>query len=279
MLLCRLFLQRGRRGAVVYEVLDIAPILAGHGLRSTLLRAIERLCLRHVSLLVLSSPGFHRCYFAPVQGYRGPWLLLENKLYPSPPPPPRHGKRPVGGPWVIGYFGLIRGEATVELIRRLAVRLGNRVRFRFAGVLTTVAQAQFDALLRDCPNVEYDGPYLPQQDLARLYREVDFAWALDLEHTEHNSRWLMPCRFYEAGFHGVPCLAVRDFEVGCAIDRQRIGWTFEAPLEESMAQFFERLTANEYDRVRQRLATQPANAFVAREDVADLCRVLADLAA
>ena len=277
-LFCRTLLVR-RRVPVVYEVLDIAPILAGRGLRSMLLRAIERLCLRHVSLLVLSSPGFHRNYFAPVQGYRSAWFLLENKLFPSPPPPPRHGKRPPGSPWVIGYFGLIRGEATVELIRRLATRLGSRVRFRFAGVLTTVAQARFDALLRDCPNIEYCGPYLPQKDLERLYREVDFAWALDLEHTEHNSRWLMPCRFYEAGFHGVPCLAVRDFEVGRAIDRRGIGWTFEAPLEESLAGFFERLTLEEYDRVRARLATMPCNAFVARDDVDELCRALADLAA
>lgn len=276
-LFCRALLVR-RRIPVVYEVLDIAPILAGRGLRSMLLRAVERLCLRQVSLLVLSSPGFHRNYFAPIQGYRGAWFLLENKLFPSPPPPPRHGKRLAGQPWVVGYFGLIRGEATVELIRRLAMRLGDRVRFRFAGVLTTVAQARFDALLRDCPNIEYGGPYLPQKDLERLYGDVDFAWALDLEHTEHNSRWLMPCRFYEAGFHGVPCLAVHDFEVGRTIDRDRIGWTFEPPLEDSLVRFFERLTLDEYDRVRTRLATMPSNAFVARDDVSDLCRALAKLA-
>ena len=75
------------------------------------------------------------------------------------------------------------------------------------GVFTTVEQAKFETVLRRCPNVSYSGPYLPQQDLERLYREVDFAWALDLEHTDHNSRWLMPCRFYEAGYYGVPCLA------------------------------------------------------------------------
>lgn len=275
-LFCRLALRR--RVPVVYEVLDIAPILAGKGLRSRLLRAVERFCLRRVSLLVLSSPGFHRSYFAAIQGYRGPWFLLENKLYPSPRPPRHAGRRDAGRPWVVGYFGLIRGAATVELIRRLATRLGDRVRFRFAGVLTTVAQAHFDALLRDCPNIEYCGPYLPQQDLERLYRDVDFAWALDLEHTESNSRWLMPCRYYEAGFHGVPCLAVRDFEVGRTIDRRGIGWTFEAPLEDSMARFFDALTPEEYERVRQRLAALPVGTFVARDDVAELCRALAELA-
>ena len=115
---------------------------------------------------------------------------------------------------MVGYFGLIRGEATFDLIARLADRLQGRVMFKFGGVLTTVEQAKFDAVLQRCPNIVYGGPYLPQQDLERLYRDVDFAWALDLEHTDHNSRWLMPCRFYEAGYFGVPCLAVHGFEVG-----------------------------------------------------------------
>ncbi len=115
-------------------------------------------------------------------------------------------------PWVVGYFGLIRGEETFDLMTRLAKRLEGRVIFKFRGVLTTVDQARFDEALRRHPNIVYGGPYLPHQDLEEMYDEVDFAWALDLEHTDHNSRWLMPCRFYEAGYFGVPCLAVRGFE-------------------------------------------------------------------
>ena len=72
------------RAPIAYEVLDIPPILMRRGLVPTFLRAIERLCLRRVSLLVLSSPGFHRNYFSAVQKYAGAWFLLENKLYPSP---------------------------------------------------------------------------------------------------------------------------------------------------------------------------------------------------
>ena len=116
--------------------------------------------------------------------------------------------------------------------------------------------------------------YLPQQDLERLYRDVDFAWALDLEHTDHNSRWLMPCRFYEAGHFGVPCLAVHGFEIGTTIESHRIGWTFDAPLEESMARFFERLTVADYERIRGRLRSVPRSMFVAGDDVAQLCTML-----
>jgi len=260
---------------LTYEVLDIPPILMRRGLVPGLIRAIERLCLRHTRMLVLSSAGFHRNFYDVVQGYRGEWFLLENKLHHSIS---RGAISPARGdrrrPWVVGYFGLIRGEETFDLMTRLADRLQGKVLFKFRGVLTTVDKEKFDAVLRRCPNIVYGGPYLPHQDLEKLYGDVDFAWALDLEHTDHNSRWLMPCRFYEAGYFGVPCLAVRGFEVGTALERHHIGWTFDAPLEDSLVQFFEQLTPAAYDDVRARLKAVPASMFVAGEDVARLCAML-----
>jgi succinoglycan biosynthesis protein ExoL len=264
------------RAPLTYEVLDIPPILIGDSMASRLIRAVERLCLRHTRLLVLSSPGFHRAFYDAVQHYRGDWFLLENKLHPSISRRTVAPAHTVGAqrPWVVGYFGLIRGEATFDLMTRLAERLQGRVIFKFRGVLTTVEQSRFDDALKRHPNIVYGGPYLPHQDLEDMYREVDFAWALDLEHTDHNSRWLMPCRFYEAGYFGVPCLAVRGFEVGSMLERHCIGWTFDAPLEEQLVRFFETLTAAEYDGVRGRLGTAPRSMFVADEDVRQLCGML-----
>ena len=265
------------RAPVAYEVLDIPPILMRRGPVPALLRTIERLCLRRIDLLVLSSPAFHRNYYAAVQKYRGGWFLLENKLHPSISSQATPVRRAAEGgrPWVVGYFGLIRGEATVALIARLAERLRGRVLFKFRGILTTVDRAKFEEVLQRCPNIRYGGPYLPQQDLEALYRDVDFAWALDLEHTDHNSRWLMPCRFYEAGYFGIPCLAVHGFEVGSTLEKHRIGWTFDAPLEESLVRFFEQLTAADYERIRGRLHSVPRNMFVAGDDVTRLCTMLA----
>jgi succinoglycan biosynthesis protein ExoL len=263
---------------IAYEVLDIPPILMRRGLGATLLRAIERFCLRYVKVLVLSSPGFHRGYYAAVQKYRGPWFLLENKLHPSiartdrPAPPSRAQQSQ--RPWVVGYFGLIRGEQTFELMTRLAQRLEGRVVFKFRGVLTTVDPARFDTVMKRMPNMQFGGPYLPHQDLEALYREVDFAWALDLEHTDHNSRWLLPCRFYEAGYFGVPCLAVHGFEVGSVLERYRIGFTFAPPLEDQLVGFFETLTPADYDHIRHRLSAVPTSMFVADNDIDRLCTML-----
>jgi succinoglycan biosynthesis protein ExoL len=118
------------RAPLVYEVLDIPPILMRRSVVAAALRLVERIFLRLVRVLVLSSPGFHRGYYAAVQRYRGAWFLLENKLHPSianlSPRPPASGPVRASGrgrPWVVGYFGLIRGEATFDLITRFAGRL------------------------------------------------------------------------------------------------------------------------------------------------------------
>lgn len=270
-------LLSGSRAPVVYEVLDIPPILMRRGPSAWLLRWIERRCLDRVRLLALSSPAFHRNYYAAIQHHRGPWFLVENKLHPSivrTVRPARHGPVRGGRPWVVGYFGLIRGEDTFALMARLAERLRGKVEFVFRGALTTVEPTRFRDTLNRLPNMSFGGPYQPHSELETLYREVDFAWALDLEHTDHNSRWLMPCRFYESGYFGVPCLAVRDFQVGQVVEQHGIGFTFEKPLEEQLVRFFETLTVADYERICGELGRMPDDMFVAGDDVEKLCRLI-----
>lgn len=265
-----------RDALLAYEILDIQPALVGRGPLSMLLRAIERLCLRRVRVLVVSSPAFMRNYFLPLQHYRGDWFLLENKVHPSAASLERGvpRQRDAGDPrWVVGYVGLIRGQQTLDLMTRLAARLRDRVLFKFHGVLTTVEPARFADALASHPNMIYAGDYVNPRDLGRIYGGLDLAWALDLENVAHNSRWLLPCRFYEAGLHGVPCLAIRDFEIGRLIDRLAVGWTFAEPLEDALVRFFETLTETALDEKRRRLLAMPVDSFVADRDIAALCRL------
>ncbi len=271
-----------RRATVAYEVLDIRDIFVRGGPIPALLRTMERLCLRRVRILILSSPGFYRNYYAASQRYRGEWFLLENKLHPVALRYVRRKRecsavaagRRGGYRWVVGYFGLIRGQATVDVIARAAERLANEVLFRFRGVLTTVDREEFFAALERNKNMVYEGDYENPRDLGDLYGGVDFAWALDLEHVDHNSRWLLPCRFYEAGLFGVPCLAGRGFEIGNRIEDAGIGWALDRPFDDSLVRLFETLTRREYEERRQCLLALPVSTFVAGDDVAALCNKL-----
>ncbi|MEK9970498.1 MAG: hypothetical protein VW600_15260 [Ferrovibrio sp.] len=277
-LVARLISRRSAR--VVYEVLDIQPAFVGTDWKARLFRSIERMALRRTDLLVVSSPGFLRHYFLPLQGYRKPWFLLENKLpadmpmLASPVVRCRSGERQHPYRWVVGYCGLIRGQATLDLIIRLAERLQGVVLFRFHGILTTVDPKIFADAITRLDNLVYEGDYVNPRDLPEIYSDLDFAWAIDLEHSTHNSRWLLPCRFYEAGYFGVPCLAVKGYEAGRMVDQRGIGWTFDAPYEDELVKFFMTLTQGEYDEIRDRLVALPESDFVAGADTAELIRMI-----
>ena len=277
-LFARIFLRA--RAPIFYEVLDIQPIFVGKELAAQLVRLIERLCLRSVRLLIVSSGGFHANYYQPVQHYRGRWFLLENKLPASALSLPRdrprrvQDKGQISNRLVVGYFGLIRGQATLNLIEKLAQRLRDRVVFRFAGIVTSVDPANFERVVKNNENIVYDGEYDNPTDLPRLYDSIDFAWALDLENVDGNSRWLMPCRFYEAGYFGVPCLVARDFEIGRTVEEFGCGWSFDAPYEDALVEFFRSLTSAEYGAKRRRLVELPDASFVAGTDADGLARIL-----
>lgn len=270
---------------LVYEVVDIQPSFTAANLLGVAIRTIERILLGRIDLLIVSSPAFWRCYFAAIQGYRGEWILVENKLNPSgsllAQALERRSKLATSvrsrGRWVIGYFGLIRGQATVELMLRLAKSLPDKVELRFRGVVTTVDERWFRAEIAGRENVSYEGEYRNPDDLAELYAGVDFVWALDLEEVAHNSRWLLPCRFYEAGLFGVPCLAVRDFEIGRRIEQLDVGWAFDNPLLESLIRFFEEIDATSYRDKQRNLLACPVDTFVAENEGDHLCRKLDQL--
>jgi succinoglycan biosynthesis protein ExoL len=84
----------------------------------------------------------------------------------------------------------------------------------------------------------------------------------------------MPCRFYESGYFGVPCLAVRDFQVGSVVEQHGIGFTFDKPLEERLISFFETLTVADYERICAELGRMPDDMFVAGDDVSKLCGLI-----
>ncbi len=84
--------------------------------------------------------------------------------------------------------------------------------------------------------------------------------------TDHNSRWLMPCRFYEAGYYGVPAwpsIASRSATSSRSI--ASAGHSTQ-PLEDSLVRFFERLTETDYEHHPRaaRRACRPACSSPAR---------------
>lgn len=264
----------GSSAPLVLELADIQPAMTGSGLVSGIFRAIERFVLRRTALLVTTSPGFVREYFEPVQGHQGAVFLMENKVYPSAALPAAVGKSdPVesGKPWTVGCFGAFRCKRSLDLMRGLAEKLGpEKIRFILRGYPAGTIADDFGKLLGSLPNLTFGGPYQYPDDLAAMYGVIDFNWAFDESDPNGNSAWLLPNRIYEGGCFGVPAIAGKSTETGRWIERNRTGWTFDEPLAENLAAFFESLDPAEWRAIAAHCTSIPRGEFTGEADYARL---------
>lgn len=274
------------RAPVVYEVLDVQRVFTGSGPRPAAFRAAERRVLNAADLLVVSSEAFTRHYFEPVQGYRGPWHLLENKIFgldPSltagrpTPDRPRGPACPPDGPWVIAWLGNLRCPRTPALLIKIARVLGDKVRIQIHGYPTETGLAAFQARIAGHPNIVYHGEYKSPDDLQAIYDQAHFAWAFDYLDAGSNSDWLLPNRLYEGGFFGAPALAAGGTETGCRVKAQGLGWTVREPVDREVIELLQGLDRAAYLARRRALLRLPSSLFVDEGDTAALIRrVFAD---
>jgi succinoglycan biosynthesis protein ExoL len=243
-----------RRLPIVYEVLDINPSCTEGGLRAALFRRFEKVLLRAINLLVVSSPHFVTEYFEKLLSYSGPWQLFENKVPKFAQWPVGSGLAPTnnrsGAHWRIGWFGYLDDERSWACLKQLAIAFPDTVEIVVRGIPYT----NFDAerFLQDVgrlPNVDYGGGFRNPEDLPTLYGRVDLVWAIDTNNLNANSKWLLTNSIYEAGFFGVPILALRGTAVGDYVAARGIGWCVEEPLQNSLVRFIAGL-----DDVTYRLA-------------------------
>ncbi len=201
------------RARVIYQCLDIHAIFTRPGWKGALARWAERRVLARVDRLVVSSPGFLSRYFQPVQNYQGDVALVENKVWwPAMAVPRPAPGLPIQRPIRLGWVGTLRCPQSLTLLAESAAVLGDRLEVVLRGVVHRHNLPNFDAVLRAHPNIRFEGPYEYPEGLAQAYRGLDVVWAQDLWQRGTNSDWLLPNRIYEAGYFGVPCLAVAGTE-------------------------------------------------------------------
>ncbi|GGK38228.1 glycosyltransferase [Salinarimonas ramus] len=268
----------GSRATLVYEVLDVQRVFLREDAAGRAFRAAERRALREADRLVVSAPAFVARYFEPMQAYRGPWSLLENKIPAAriAAAPARFARTlthpPLDGPIVIGWFGVLRCARSLVLLEEIAARLGSRVRIVLRGKLAEedVSRERLAAATARCPNIVYEGPYASPDDLADLYGGVHYTWALDYTDAGANSDWLLPNRLYEGGYFGAPTLAREGTEVGRRVAADDLGLALPEPPVEAVCALVEGCDAPAYVAQRERLLARPPAAFVDEHDTAAL---------
>lgn len=260
--------------SLVYECLDIHGLMTRSGPIGAVMRWIERRLLAHTTLLIVSSPGFLREYFGPIQGYSGKATLIENKLWigdralPRPAVPRRRE-----GPFVLGWVGSLRCAESLRILCTAADMLGDRVRIVLHGNVHRHALPDFDAVIAGRANLTHHGPYAYPEDLREIYGACDLVWAQDLWQRGANSDWLLPNRIYEAGYFGCPSIALAGTETGRRVAEDGLGFTVDEPSARALTDLLRSLDRNRIIEVSSALLGRPEGAF--RLDPADLTSALA----
>ncbi len=268
-------LLRRQDTPLIYECLDIHSLFTRPGIIGRIARRAERALLNRTSMVIVSSPGFVRNYFHPVQGYDGPIALIENKLWFDGPPlaRPKRPRPADGSPLVVGSVGSIRCQTSLDILCQTADRMGGDLKIALFGNVHRHALTDFDAQIARHPNVHYYGPYRYPGDLGQVYRACDLVWAQDLWQQGGNSDWLLPNRIYEASWFGCPSIAVHGTETGRRIETDGLGVTVSEPTADALTRTLGDLSKDKITAMSARILAKPDTAF--RLTAADLAEALA----
>lgn len=249
---------------IVYECLDIHRLLLGSGLIGITLRTLEGWLARHASALFTSSPAFISNYFSSLSKVRLPIKLIENKVLqtdqslPSEIPPTREP----GPPWIIGWFGIIRCQKSLHILSELVRRSKGKVAVVIRGRAAVHEFDDFYKQIDAVPGIRFLGPYKSPDDLAAMYTQVHFTWAIDLFEEGLNSSWLLPNRLYEGGLYGSIPLALKGVETGRFIDNLGIGVSVPEPYIDYLCSFFNDLQKSDYTARKYSVEKLPKTAWV-----------------
>lgn len=269
---------------IAYEVLDVHRLFLGKGKKHRFLRAVERWLLGRVDALIVSSEGYMRNYFWPVQNYRGSWFLLENKVpVGSVRPktaPTEHRPKTLGKPWVIGWCGTMRCLKSLDMLTEIARRHRDTVQIYLRGYPTENGLEKLMKQIEHEPNMIYAGNYKGPDDLASVYAEIDLNWTIELwdaSYQSENSQWLLPNRLYEGGCCNVPAIAMSGTETACRVEAMGIGWVVDEPVVEAVSTLLDRLTKDQYLAKCKQFERLPASNFWEIDDLEEICHSLIGL--
>jgi succinoglycan biosynthesis protein ExoL len=150
---------------------------------------------------------------------------------------------------------MLRCRKTLDQLAALASTSAGKIEVVIAGIPSPAEFTDFSALVADCPGLRFLGAFA-QDDLPRLYEDVDFVWAIDYFEEGLNSSWLLPNRLYEGLAHGVVPIALRSVETGRWLAGHGVGLLVDDPSAD-VPERLAALTAGEHRRMQEVITSLP----------------------
>lgn len=247
---------------IVYECLDIHRLLLRQDVIGKCLRLAERSLARSAKLLITSSPAFVDNYFDPFKVLHMPVLLLENKVF-RPAASPDEISLPMTAtkPWKIGWFGALRCRRSLGLLADFTRRLDGQVEVILRGRPAYSEFDDFDRFVAHEPYLHFYGPYKNPEELAAIYGEVHFSWAIDFFEAGQNSDWLLPNRLYEGCLYGSVPIGLAGTQTSSFLQERNIGFSLSGPTVDALVSLFKELDQQSYLQARSNVAALPRESW------------------
>jgi glycosyltransferase involved in cell wall biosynthesis len=218
----------------VYHIHDIREIFIDNRLINRFARTVEKVLLKRLSILVVSSYAFYENHF--LKHYNFPSsnvFLLENKLE-SDPLLSTSDKLDIpidNGTIKIGYYGVLRCNRSWDILKTAIALAKGRLVLNARGVHDQINNFTLDVSKSE--NINYDGSYKGFDDLEEMYQKFDIVWAAYPfgNHKNGNRLWARTVRFYEACAFGRPVIVqantqqakdVLKYNIGLVVDMSNI---------------------------------------------------------
>jgi len=256
--------------ALVYECLDIHRFMLSRHWLGAALRAVERALLKGCQGLMVSSPAFVREYFAPANRTLPKTFLVENKVFLTEERS-NHTVRAAGPPWRIGWFGVLRCRRSLDMLSELLRSAPQTVEVIVAGLPAAGVFPDAAQAFGGIPGLTFLGSFKDEAELARLFRSVHFAWAIDYYEAGGNSNWLLPNRLYRSILYGAVPLALAGVETGQWLADHHAGLLLGERPETQLIDLMQSMTPVTYATAGAAIDRIPTSALVT--DTAE-CRTL-----
>jgi succinoglycan biosynthesis protein ExoL len=131
----------------------------------------------------------------------------------------------------------------------------------------------FHAFVDAEPYLSFRGPYRNPEDMAAIYQDVHFSWAIDFFEEGQNSEWLLPNRLYEGCRFGAVPISMGHTETGRFLSQQDIGVLLPQASSDALETALGKMEEHRFGRLKARvLAHNPRTWSYDRSD----CRALVE---
>lgn len=207
---------------IVYDVADIRAILVEKGFVSSVLRTFERFLLKRTSIVVVASPAYVDGYFKSIQQADNTYFVIENKVDKDHLPDQTEFLQPGSKKETItiGYFGMLRCERSLQVLKELIANNNGRIRLLLRGIFLNTGN--YEEEFKKLEYTHYGGPFVYPDDLGEMFGATDLIWGAHFQ-TKPNKKWAIVNRLYQACYFKRPLIVQAGSQNAKLVNRFNIG--------------------------------------------------------